>query len=174
MKYFLTFFLLFSNYSSINAQIDQATLTPVILNKANQMAILFQSGNYEEYVKYIHPLIVKAAGGEAKMVELLKKQKDQLRRKNVSISKIVFNSPSGVVMSNKELQCTISQNTEMKAAKGRVVTNTTLIAFSLDNGKNWKFVDTSNMDIATVRKLIPNLSAKITLPPKQKPMVYPN
>lgn len=160
----------------INAQtkatINQAALSQIVTEQGNQMANLFKAGDYKGYVKFIHPVIVQATGGEAKMIELLTAQYAQIQNKGIVINSIVFNPPSEIVKSKNELQCTISQHTELKPAKGRVITYTTLIAISTDNGKSWKFIDTSKMDIATVRKLYPNLSSKITLPPKQKPTVY--
>lgn len=174
-RLFLPLFLLFIS-GIINAQttpaLNQSVLSEVIKAQANQMANFYKAGNYSGYVKFVHPVIVQSTGGEAKMIELLNKQNTQLKSRNVTISSIVFNPPSEIVKSKSELQCTISQHTELKPAKGRVVTYTTLIAISTDNGNSWKFIDTSNMDIATVRKLFPNLSSKITLPPKQKPTVY--
>jgi hypothetical protein len=162
--------------ANVNAQtnptVTQSALPQQVITQANQMASLYKLGDYINYVKYIHPVIVQATGGEAKMIDLLNAQNAQLKNKGVVINSITFNSPSEIVKSKTELQCTISQHTELKPAKGRVITYTTLIAISTDNGKSWKFIDTSKMDIATVRKLYPNLSSKITLPPKQKPTVY--
>jgi hypothetical protein len=162
--------------ANVNAQsnpnFNQSALSQLVTNQANQMASLYKSGDYKAYVKYIHPVIVQATGGESKMIELLTAQDVQIKSRGVIINSIVFNPPSEIVKYKNELQCTISQNTELKSAKGRVITYTTLIAISTDNGKNWKFIDTSKMDIATVRSLYPNLSKLITLPPKQKPTVY--
>ncbi len=155
------------------SQINQLALSQVVTAQANQMGNLYKSGDYKGYVKYIHPAIIKAAGGETKMIELLNAQDAQIKNKGIVINGIVFNPPSEIIKSKNELQCTISQHTELKPVKGRVITYTTLIAISTDNGKNWKFIDTSNKDIAQVRKTFPNLSNKITLPPKQKPTVYP-
>ena len=103
---------------------------------------------------------------------VLNNQNTQIKSKGIVINSIVFNPPSEIVKNKNELQCTISQHTELKPAKGRVITYTTLIAISTDNGKSWKFIDTSNRDIKAIRTVFPNLSNKITLPPKQKPTVY--
>lgn len=165
----ICFFKLYSQPSQIN----QSALSQVVTAQANQMGRLYKSGDYKGYVKYIHPVIIKAAGGETKMIELLNAQDTQIKNKGIVINGIVFNPPSEIIKIKNELQCTISQHTELKPAKGRIITYTTLIAISTDNGKNWKFIDTSNKDIAEVKKTFPNLSDKITLPPKQKPTVYP-
>lgn len=164
----ICFFKLYSQPSLIN----QSALSQVVAAQANQMGSLYRSGNYKGYIKYIHPVIIKATGGETKMLELLNDQNAQLRNKGIVINSIIFNPPSEIVKSKNELQCIISQHTELKPAKGTVVTYTTLISISTDNGKSWKFIDTFNKDIAALRKLFPNLSGKILLPPNQKPTVY--
>ncbi|HEY0827065.1 MAG TPA: hypothetical protein VGE40_03140 [Bacilli bacterium] len=171
-RLFWFLFLLFIG-GIINAQtINQNSAKQSVTEQANQMSNLYKSGDHKGYVRFIHPVIVQAAGGENKMIELLTAQDVQIQGKGVKINSIIFNSPSEIVKSKTELQCTISQQTELKPAKGRVITYTTLIAISIDNGKNWKFIDTAKMDIAAVRKLYPNLSSKITLPPKRRPTVY--
>ena len=106
------------------------------------------------------------------MIELLNSQNVQLKSKGIVINTIEFDVPTKIVKNKNELQCTIAQHTELKSANGRVITHTTLIVISNDNGKTWKFVDTNNMDIVLLKKLFPNLSNEITLPPKEKPTVY--
>ncbi|THU39220.1 hypothetical protein FAM09_11945 [Niastella caeni] len=152
--------------------VDQKALAQVLVKNASEMASLLNSGDYKGFLKYIHPIRISAGGGEAKMITLLNNQNAQLKSKGVQIKGTVFDQPSEIVKSKNELQCTISQHTELKPAKGRVVTHTTLIAISNDNGKSWKFVDASNLDMAIIRKMFPNLSSKITIPPKQQPTVY--
>ncbi|TAD86857.1 MAG: hypothetical protein EAY75_06940 [Bacteroidetes bacterium] len=167
-------FIFFADYliAQKNSLPDQRLLSEYVNLQASQMVIYFKTGDYKSYVKYIHPSMINGAGGEKKMIELLNKQNAELKLRSVEIRNIIFNSPTEFVRSKNELQCTISQQTELKPAQGRVITYTTLIAISIDNGKNWKFIDTAKMDIEMVRKLHPNLSSKIVLPPKQKPIVY--
>lgn len=164
---FLTFF--------VNAQdsLNQTGLTNVLMAAANQMASLYKSADYKGYVKYVHPIIVHGVGGETKMLELLNLQSNKVKSQGVVINSITFDRSTAIISVKNELQSTISQHTELKSSKGRIITYTTLIAISADKGKTWKFLDTSKMDLATVRKLLPSLSIEITLPPKQKPTVYP-
>jgi len=121
----------------INAQtkttINQAALAQIVTEQGNQMANLFKAGEYKGYIKYLHPLLVQASGGEAKMIELLNNQNTQIKSKGIVINSIVFNPPSEIIKSKNELQCTISQHTELKPAKGRVITYTTFA--SANNGK---------------------------------------
>lgn len=86
-------------------------------------------------------------------------------------SNITFDEPL-IVKSGNELQATIAQHTEIKLSQGRLVSTSTLIAISTDKGSNWTFIDTSNKEMATLRKALPNLSPTITIPPQQPPVRY--
>lgn len=168
----LSVFAILFYVSHAQQAIDQTALAANVTRDANAMISLYNAGDNKGFLKYIHPVRIDAGGGEAKMLAQLNALKEQLKSKGVVITGTVFEQPSEIVRSKNELQCTIAQHTEMKPPKGRVVSYTTLIALSIDNGKNWKFVDTNNIDIATIRKMFPNLSSKITIPPKKQPTVY--
>lgn len=168
----LIVFLFLIHLSYAQSAIDQQALAEVVIRDASEMASLLNKADFKGFLKYIHPVRINAAGGEAKMIMLLNNQNARLKSKGVVINSTVFDQPSEIVKCKNELQCTISQHTELKPAKGRIVTHTTLLAISNDNGKSWKFVDANNMEITIVRKLFPDLSPTIILPPKQQPTVY--
>lgn len=165
-------FSLLAFASTAQQTIDQKSVAANVTRDANAMASLLNTADYKGFLEYMHPVRVQAGGGEAKMISQLEAQYAQVKAKGVVIKGTTFEQPTEIVKSKNELQCTISQQTELKPRKGRVITHTTLIAMSNDNGKNWKFVDTNSMDIALIRKMFPNLSSKITLPPKKQPTVY--
>lgn len=98
------------------------------------------------------------------MIGYLDAQKFQMKEQKIVLGDIVFHQPTEIIKTEKDLQCAISQQTELKTLRGKIRTFSTLIAISSDNGITWKFVDTSNMDLAMVRKVYPNLSNKIKLP----------
>jgi hypothetical protein len=152
---------------------SQPFSTLPIFKQASQMSNLYKSKDYKGYIKYIVPGYVKAAGGEEKLIASFNALDAQLQAKGMAINKFDFTGPSEMIKNKGELQCTVTQQTEFLSAKGRVTTYTTLIAVSTDDGKTWKFMDTNSLDISAIRKLLPNLSPKIVLPPKQKPTVNP-
>jgi len=170
LSFLVSLFLIIGLYAQNG--IDQAALSEVVTANAREMAALLNSAKYPEYLKFIHPVNLQAAGGEEKMLTRLNDQHEQMKSKGVAIKGSYFEKPSTIVKSKNELQCTIPQHTELTATRGRVITHATILAISDDNGKSWKFVDAQNMDLATLRKLYPNLSPGIKIPPKQKPTVY--
>ena len=153
-------------------QINEASSNLKI--QASKMGTAFISGDYEVFAKYTHPEVLKSMGGTSKMIEVLKRTTNEMKAKGMSFSSITFDEPSKVVKSGKELQATIIQHTEIRLQNGRLVSTSTLIAISKDEGVNWTFIDTSNKDIATMRKALPNLSPSIVIPPQPPPVRYNN
>ena len=45
-------------------------------------------------------------------------------------------------------------------------------SISTDNGINWTFIDTSNKDMATLIKALPNISPALIIPAQQPPVHY--
>lgn len=138
--------------------------------QAKKMGQAFLSGDYNAFSKYIDPKVLKMMGGARKMEDVLAKTTADMKTQGMMFENITFGEPSKVIKNGNELQCTIPQHTYIKISQQRVVSTTTLIAISIDNGSNWTFLDTSNKDMATVRKLLPNLSSAITIPPQQPPV----
>jgi hypothetical protein len=141
---------------------------------ANKMSTAFLASDYTTFAKYTYPKIVEMMGGANNMAEVLTKTTANMKAQGMSFSNITFGEPSAIIKSGNELQCTIPQHIELKLTQGRLVNTSTLIAISTDNGKNWTFVDTSNKDMATLRKALPNLSSAISIPPPQQPVRYNN
>jgi hypothetical protein len=136
------------------------------------MSEAFINGDYITFVNYIYPPILNSMGGSTKMIESLKKSMSGMNTQGAAISEITFDQPSKIIISGKELQSTIAQRMEIKLVEGRIVNTSTLIAISTDNGNNWTFIDTSNKDLTTLRKALPNLSAAISIPLQQSPVRY--
>jgi hypothetical protein len=169
--FFVTIMLGFTFFQS-HTQVKDAAQNLKI--QAVKMASAFMNGNYQVFTNYTCPLVVKSMGGEAKMADVLKKTASNMKMHGMIVSKITFDEPSTIIKSGNEFQSTLAQRTEIKLARGRIVTTSTLIAISNDNGKDWTFIDTSNKDMATLRKALPNLSPSIVIAPTQAPVRYAN
>jgi hypothetical protein len=171
-RYCLSFLLLLTIVSGVAAQVKGAGANLKV--QVNRMADALMKGDYKTFTVYTHPAIISAAGGASRMTSLLTKAIDDMKAGGMSFSRITFDEPGQLVKSGQEWQTTIAQHTELKLPSGRAVSTSTLIAISADDGKDWTFVDTSNKDIAVVRKLLPHLSPDIVIPPQQPPVRYAN
>ena len=82
-----------------------------------------------------------------------------------------YSSPSKFIKKGKELQITLTQELLMETPKGKILGSYSLIGVSIDNGKNWKFIDTSGKDKKTMLKYFPNLSSEIVIIPKTQKII---
>lgn len=156
-----------------NKPLNQSGLLTIRLQQqAELMAQAFLKGDYQTFAKYTYPALVSAMGGESHMASTLSQTVTDMNAKGMSFSDITVDSPTNIVKSGNELQCTLQQHTTIRLASGRAVATSTIIAISKDNGKNWLFVDTSNKDLLAMRKALPNLSKAIVIPQQQKPVFY--
>lgn len=143
-----------------------------IIEQAEKMAQLLLDKDFSAFCKYTYPKIIEMMGGKQKMIEIMEKGSKEMLSEGTDFLKITFGNPSKLINTGNELQCTLPQTIEMKVPNGRLVTKSTLIAISKDGGKNWYFVDTAENDIQTMKKSLPNLSGKLIIPEKTRPIFY--
>ena len=168
----LLMFILAASYSFPKQVANSISLISRLQEQANIMGQAFLKRDYQAFAKYTYPAIVKAMGGESRMATVLANSAINMETRGMTFDNITFDSPSKIVKSGNELQCTLQQYTTIKLENGRAIATSTLIAISKDSGKNWLFVDTSNKDEAAMRRALPNLSTFIIIPPQQKPVFY--
>lgn len=132
--------------------------------QAKQMAAAFLKEDFETVADYTSPSVLNLVGGKARMVEGLKASVTNMKTQGMNFSDISFGKPSGIVKHENELQATILQKTEINYSGGKMNSVSTLIALSQDEGKHWKFIDTSSKDEATIRQTFPNISAELKFP----------
>jgi len=148
-------------------------LNSVIKIQAMDMAKALIKKDYNTFAKYMHPQVTAAAGGQSKLIQQMDTANAVAAKFGAEIKKVLIGNPSAVVTFNKELQATIPQYTEMRTNFGSLTLESTLVAISQDNGKNWYFIDTSVFDVKDLRKSLPNLSPELVIPPAKAPKFTP-
>jgi hypothetical protein len=175
MRKYVSVLILFLNVESgysQNKTITDDTLKAKVLEQANLMVQALLKGNYQTFIKYTHPVIVDKLGGESQMVTVITNGVSKMKTEGMIIDNIVVDKPSIIVRSNDELQCTLQEHLTIVLANGKLVAISILIAISKDDGVNWWFLDTSDKELAAIKKILPNLNEAIVIPPKQKPILY--
>jgi hypothetical protein len=149
---------------------NSSDLNTRIVQQAKLMGQSFLIHDYHKFAGFTYPAIVKALGGESSMIAILNGSAANMSAQGMVISEMTYEGPSKVVINHGELQCTIVQHTIFKLSNGKVTASSTLIAFSSDGGKNWKFVDANNKSSETMHKVLPNLSSLIIIQVQPKPV----
>ncbi len=173
MKYLQTIILTFAYFlsSGQNNYNDSISISNVLI-QGNKMANELLNKNYEAFAKYTYKPIIDMAGGEKQIVEIIENGMKGIEAEGLFFTKCSIEKPENIIHINEELQCTVFETIEMKTPKGRMVTKSILIGISIDNGQNWTFIDTSNKDLQKLKEVLPNLSDKLVIPKKEKPLIY--
>lgn len=139
-----------------------------VKQQAEEMGRALSSKDYKTFVTFSYPAIVKEMGGAQKMAAAIQQQMQSMEQ-TAQIVSISFGEPSSVIREGNELQCTVPQQMTLKTAQGTLVTSSTLIAISQDEGNHWYFIDAGDRDINTVRTSLPNVSKKLVIPKPEPP-----
>jgi hypothetical protein len=172
MKYPITLLFILVSFISI-AQTER--VDPIRLNVEKQAALmgkLFLAKDFKGFTKYIYPVILEKAGGAAVMVKSMEAGLKDMEKDGLLLHNVTIGKCSNIIHFNNELQCTLSQELEMKTPEGRLIITTSLIGISTDDGKNWTFFDTHDQDLETLKNVLPNLSSDLVIPKSQAPQFY--
>ncbi|PZR13165.1 MAG: hypothetical protein DI539_19435 [Flavobacterium psychrophilum] len=151
---------------------DSTSESAHLVSAAQKMGQLFIDKKYAEYIKYVHPKIIKMIGGPDKMVETLKKSIKQTEDEGFTFNNVTFGAPSKIIHTNVDLQAVVPQIIELKAKNGRLVSTSYLLAISNDKGKGWSFVDSSNKTLEQLKSVLPSLSNDLVIPKRNQPVFY--
>ncbi|MFP5042124.1 hypothetical protein [Parasediminibacterium sp. JCM 36343] len=106
---------------------------------------------------------------KAKALKIIQTADSQMVKQGIAIQSINFGDVLSILKVGFEFQCTMPQTTEMKMQVGRVITTSTLIGLSEDNGINWTFIDATGRDKIEMKRLMPKLSSKLQFAKQESP-----
>lgn len=135
-----------------------------VIKQANEMRNYFMEKNYNAYSNYVDDGIIKMFGDKKKMISTSVDAVNKMSKSGYTFKKVDFSEADDIIHTKNELQTVVHQKIEMETPNGNVLGDYYLIAISKDNGKFWKFIDTSGKDIESVRKFFPNVSPKLYIP----------
>ncbi len=172
MKQITTIFYLSLFLTVCSAQTKNSDHSNTIKEQAAKMGQFLLKKDYKSFCKYTYPEIIEMMGGKKKMIKELEKTLAEMLSKGSYFLNVSFGEPSKIITIGKELQCTVPQTLELKVLNGKLIIKSTLIAITINNGKKWYFVDTSSIDIQTLKRVLPNLSEELIIPKKTQPTFY--
>jgi hypothetical protein len=145
----------------------------VIKTQAIEMGKALVNNDLPGFQKYMHPEIIKQAGGAEKMKIMADSAISLFRQFGGSITRISYGNPAVILMHKKEMQTTLPQTTFITTAFADIELESTLIAISQDKGKHWYFIDTQLYGSDKLREKLPSLSPELIIPAPKKPRMIP-
>ncbi|MCI3936002.1 hypothetical protein MQX03_02250 [Chryseobacterium aahli] len=142
-----------------------------LVSDLNKTKLLFLNKRFEAYGDFVYPNVFKISGGREKVINLSRSAVEKMEAEGYIFLDINFKSFSKMIKVKNQLQTSFTQTILMQTPKGKIESDYTMIAISINDGKNWKFIDTSGNDKETMLKLFPELSDKIIVLPKRATMI---
>jgi len=106
---------------------------------------------------------------EERVLKILQTADDQMSQQGLEIKSIKIGALLSIIKVGFEFQCTLEQIKNTKMQYGSIISKSTLLAISEDNGRNWKFNDATGRDLNDMRKIIPHLSDKLIFEKVESP-----
>lgn len=120
--------------------------------------------DYKRFTGFMYPGVITKSGGASNMINSLQQADNYMKANGIKLTKVSLDNPLKLVTVGRELQSSIVQHSVIQTANGLVSTSTTLIAFSEDQGINWKFLEAGKKDRIVLKTAALELSPEVEIP----------
>ncbi|WP_127142055.1 hypothetical protein [Flagellimonas marinaquae] len=134
----------------------------------NEMKNSFILNDIDSYVNYIDSFTIESMGGKNNAIKIFREEFDKKRDEGFSFLEIDYKDPSKFLKRNNELQCSITQEMLLESPEGKMLVEYSIIAISIDEGNNWKFIDTYGKKKEIVLDVFSNISHELPIIPISK------
>lgn len=145
-----------------------------IKEQAELTANALLRSDYETLLNHTYPVIIEAVGGREKMISLIENGRIEMEGQGISFESTAIGDPTETEAAGDEIHCLILQTIILKVPKGRMKSESYLLAISQDNGAHWFFIDTVNLTMESIKNVIPNYNPNLVLPAKKQPLFIPD
>jgi hypothetical protein len=134
----------------------------------------FLRGNFDVFVDYTHPKVVELMGGRPKVVAVIQKMLVDEKAQGFVLTGATVGEVRQLTKSGKTgMQVILPTEIVLSGAVVDLRQPSFLLGLSVDNGKTWRFVDTGPIGGEALRKLFPDCSPELKIPPRPKSSVVP-
>ena len=139
--------------------------------KAQECADAMLSGDYGKVADLTHPKVVAEIGGKQKMIDTLTTGVAQMKAQHFSLVSYKAQAPPEILGSGADRMAVLPTAMEMTTPKGKLKQKSYLLGISSDAGRNWTFVDGSEMTAEKLKFVVPNPPKDLKLPGQQAPVM---
>ncbi len=137
---------------------------PNLKTQADEMGAAFSANDFDKFADFMHPKLVKMAGGRNKFISSLSTSMEQMKSTGFELISYEMGEPTQTIEVDNQIFSVVPTNTTMKLPKRTVTEQGSILAVSEDKGINWKFVRVNSKE--SLRRLFPNAIDKLTFPEK--------
>lgn len=159
---FILFSLLVSNY------IFSQTTEQIMKSELEKMKFVYLNKQFKIYSSFIYPKVFEIYGGQEKFVQATKLNFEQDEKSGFKIKNIYFKNFNDLIIEKNEIQTSFTQVVISDTPQGKTSEEVTIVGISGDNGKSWKFIDTSAYNQKKHPNIYQTLNEKVNLKSTQK------
>jgi hypothetical protein len=158
-----------SSPSSSSTKKDSSAIKAVAEASAKALA----EKDFRTVADFTYGKLVTLLGGRDEAVAMIEKEMKQLEKAGMTVLSVTVGEPQEAKKISNELFSIVPTKIKMRYQTTILEAESFLIAVSEDNGKTWKLVDGAiAQDKPLLRKLLPDATDKLHLPPKKDPVYY--
>jgi hypothetical protein len=162
---YASFYLLLA-FSACGSEISEQAK-----RNAQECANSVVSADYDTLVRFTHPRIIEMMGGKENMIKAVKDSISQMKSKGVDFVSATVGDAGNQINVDDLIVFTIPQKIVLKAPTARITQESFLLGISSDKGVTWVFLDLGPITEEQFKETFPELSGKVAMPPKKKPLI---
>lgn len=153
--------------NAVSAQANPSAIKTAAIAMGNALV----KKNSEQFLTYMHPSMLKLAGGKEKLRFISDSALKVFEQFGGKVSRITYGNPAEIISYKKTLQSVITQTTTLSSFIGDAELSSSLIAISNDNGQSWTFIDTNMFGIKQIKSAMPDISPSLVIPKAVAPKI---
>ncbi len=137
-------------------------------SELEKMKFVYLNKQFKIYSSFIYPKVFEIYGGQEKFVQATKLNFEQDEKSGFKIKNIYFKNFNDLIIEKNEIQTSFTQVVISDTPQGKTSEEVTIVGISGDNGKSWKFIDTSAYNQKKHPNIYQTLNEKVNLKSTQK------
>lgn len=150
---------------------DTKTAYPNLKSQAEEFANAVVKSDFNKVIDLLHPIVIEEAGGREKLLELVTKDMEEMKKSRNEIISAVVGDAKQIEKVDNELFAVLPLTLTLKSPEGNGTQETHMVAVSNDSGSNWKFV--SHLNQEEFNKRFPKVT-KLQIPAVKEPVFEKN
>jgi hypothetical protein len=155
------------------AAVDTPTIKAAVKTDVEAINDALLHGDFDKVADLTHPKVLEMMGGRDKAIDVMRAGMRKMTAEGFAFLAAKVDEPSDPVAGGVDLYVVVPYLMSMKVPGGTMHKRTFVIGQSTDGGKTWRYVN-GDLDVAVVRRVLPDLPDGLKLPAKQEPVVDKN
>ena len=147
---------------------------PSLAVQAKEVNDAFSRKDFARFMDLTYPRVIEMAGGREQMVAAMNKELKEMESEGVVLLSSTSGAPTQFIHDSGSIYAVLPIALKVKAQDGIFQSDGSMIGISSDGGVNWTFIDASGKDLSELKKIIPGIADKLSLPPPKPPVKISN